>query len=552
MKNKILIGLCSLLLSCGIGLAQQSGGGGSGGGGGGGTVTQINCNSGLSGGIITTSGTCSLDLTHVNAWTAMQSFTDGDFSLLGSGSGSSVLHAPATGGGSITFPAGSGTLGFSPAGGIGNALFGTVSGNVSGDVVTLSNTGVGVQDSGTALSALALLNNPTFTGTINGAAETLTGNLTLSGLNATGTVSGSWCSTSAGLFVYKVGANCEAGSGGVTSFSGDGALLSNSSSTGAVTSTLANAGADTVWGNATGSSAAPGYTSSPNVQALGLVTGGSAPADGFITASNILKLYSNSTLGLQLDASGNILVGTGAGVKIADSSGDGFNVNETISGNLTFGGVTTSAVIGTGSIVLSASPTLTGTLNAAAGSFSGLLNETGTTTPTVSPGTLSISGIASAPTFTANGEAAIYSSASNGIILQSDGSVNAFILAGLTGSTVFNVTTAGAGVFQNNVTGTRITVNGSTISTNGIYLPSANTLGLSAGSTEFFSGTTTESITLLPFRLKNYTVGTLPSGTQGDSAFVTDAVACTFLATPTGGSSTVCPVFYNGTAWVGG
>jgi hypothetical protein len=49
-----------------------------------------------------------------------------------------------------------------------------------------------------------------------------------------------------------------------------------------------------------------------------------------------------------------------------------------------------------------------------------------------------------------------------------------------------------------------------------------------------------------------YTVSTLPaSPSQGDFAFVTDAVACTFLAALTGGGSTVCPVFYNGTAWVG-
>lgn len=51
--------------------------------------------------------------------------------------------------------------------------------------------------------------------------------------------------------------------------------------------------------------------------------------------------------------------------------------------------------------------------------------------------------------------------------------------------------------------------------------------------------------------LTGYTVATLPAGTQGGQTFVTDAVACTFLATLTGGGSTVCPVFYTGTAWVG-
>jgi hypothetical protein len=53
-----------------------------------------------------------------------------------------------------------------------------------------------------------------------------------------------------------------------------------------------------------------------------------------------------------------------------------------------------------------------------------------------------------------------------------------------------------------------------------------------------------------PVRLKGYTVATLPAGTQGDTAFVTDAVAPTYLGTLTGGGTVVTPVFYNGTAWV--
>lgn len=51
-------------------------------------------------------------------------------------------------------------------------------------------------------------------------------------------------------------------------------------------------------------------------------------------------------------------------------------------------------------------------------------------------------------------------------------------------------------------------------------------------------------------RLKNYTVSTLPAGTQGDTAFVTDAASPTYLGALTGGGSVKCPVFYNGTAWV--
>lgn len=50
--------------------------------------------------------------------------------------------------------------------------------------------------------------------------------------------------------------------------------------------------------------------------------------------------------------------------------------------------------------------------------------------------------------------------------------------------------------------------------------------------------------------LKNYTVATLPTGVRGDMAYVTDAVAPTYLGALTGGGTVVCPVFYDGTRWV--
>jgi hypothetical protein len=51
-------------------------------------------------------------------------------------------------------------------------------------------------------------------------------------------------------------------------------------------------------------------------------------------------------------------------------------------------------------------------------------------------------------------------------------------------------------------------------------------------------------------KLKSYTVATLPTGTLGDIAMVTDATAPTYLGTLTGGGAVNCPVFYNGTIWV--
>lgn len=53
-------------------------------------------------------------------------------------------------------------------------------------------------------------------------------------------------------------------------------------------------------------------------------------------------------------------------------------------------------------------------------------------------------------------------------------------------------------------------------------------------------------------RLRGYTVATLPAGVVGMFAYVTDALAPTFLGTIVGGGLVTTPVFYNGTNWVGG
>lgn len=67
------------------------------------------------------------------------------------------------------------------------------------------------------------------------------------------------------------------------------------------------------------------------------------------------------------------------------------------------------------------------------------------------------------------------------------------------------------------------------------------------GGTSRFGGNIILDSTL---RLKNYTVATLPAGVQGDKAFVTDALAPTYLVTVAGGGTVVTEVFYNGTNWV--
>lgn len=67
-------------------------------------------------------------------------------------------------------------------------------------------------------------------------------------------------------------------------------------------------------------------------------------------------------------------------------------------------------------------------------------------------------------------------------------------------------------------------------------------------------GETQEAIFAAPVRLKGYTVSGLPTGNQGDTAFVTDQLTtCAGVgAALTGGGAKVCPVFFDGSAWVGG
>jgi len=57
-------------------------------------------------------------------------------------------------------------------------------------------------------------------------------------------------------------------------------------------------------------------------------------------------------------------------------------------------------------------------------------------------------------------------------------------------------------------------------------------------------------IAAVPVRLKGYTVATLPAGTVGDMAYVTDATAPTYNGALTGGGAVTISVFYNGSAWV--
>ncbi|MGB6501646.1 MAG: tail fiber domain-containing protein [Thermoplasmata archaeon] len=127
--------------------------------------------------------------------------------------------------------------------------------------------------------------------------------------------------------IMDAGSACgSGGGGGVSSFTSDGTLLLNATTTGAVTQTLANAPAYSVWGNAIGSAGAPGYTNSPTVLSLttsvggALTVGGNASLAGTTTANNLSVTGTFNLGGSALSLPVSIANGgTGSGTAAADT-----------------------------------------------------------------------------------------------------------------------------------------------------------------------------------------------------------------------------------------
>lgn len=102
----------------------------------------------------------------------------------------------------------------------------------------------------------------------------------------------------------------------ITSFSGDGSLISNSLSTGAVTATLATAGAHKFWMNNTGSTAAPGYQSAALADLPGTVVNASSPGVGIAHFAGSTQTVTSSAI-VAADITNSTITGTQIASSIA-------------------------------------------------------------------------------------------------------------------------------------------------------------------------------------------------------------------------------------------
>lgn len=181
---------------------------------------------------------------------------------------------------------------------------------------------------------------------------------------------------------------------------------------------------------------------------------------------------------------------------------------------------------------------------------------------------LTTSGSVSVPSLAiGNANSGVYSTAANRVGIASGGALaaefngNTLTLGQWGSSQTINAASGGAG--NSNRAGIDLIIGSGQSTGSGVagkttfrYTPAGSSgTSVNAYATALEIGTdgnTTVSnklINLSTVRLKSYTVATLPAGTQGDIAYVTDALAPTFAGVLVGGGAIVTIAFYDGTNW---
>lgn len=269
------------------------------------------------------------------------------FTFPGASADLAYLVGSATNGHCVEFSGTAGGLadtGSACGSGGGNALFGTTSGNVSGDLVSLSNTTVGVQDSGIAAANLALLSAANlFTGTSNTFQAS-----GASGINSAITLTGSTSTTGSEsvLLATDTGAN---GSLNVVNSAGAGTTNRN-----LPLSTTFNAGASMTGGLILLSQAGPviinqGGTNKTTNQAIKITSPTAIAFTNYTTAGIIVNDTSGnltSSTSLKPGTNNHFSYGGSAPAVSACGTSPAIDANATdSSGTVTVGSVATSCTV---------------------------------------------------------------------------------------------------------------------------------------------------------------------------------------------------------------
>lgn len=311
--------------------------------------------------------------------------------------------------------------------------------------------------------------------------------------------------------------------------------------------------------NATGGVVAGGGTGKSSVTAYALLAGGT-------TSTGALQSLAG------LGTSGQVLTSNGAAAlpTFQDAGGGGCTTACTMT-SLALGGAAIGsdnfAVTGsstfTGGFTVAGGNQITGTGAVRAGTASTFYFLSSTILRDVSNGVLKITnqGVSSGGVLDVATDATFK-------FFARDGSSSATVQTGVLSATTMQGTTlalngATIGSDQLSVTGTIkasgiITTSSYIQLGSDIYVPNGNSQWYMANGTALINASTITLNGPTVFNdlavMKNYTVSTLPAGTKYGRAFVSDQLTtCPGVGiAPTGGGSVACPVFYNGSAWVGG
>jgi hypothetical protein len=441
--------------------------------------------------IIGTSGALVPVLNGNNTWAGTQAHNDGSLALNGSTSGQVVLHAPATGGGAITFPAGAATL--LAINGNGSGLTGLTysqlpalaANQLLGALTATTPSGLAVPSCSTAGSALNWTSGTGFScNTSITAASMALGGLT--GLGANVATALAVAVGNAGAFVTFNGAGGTPSSIVLTNATGTAASLTAGIAT---TANALNSATTTIVVNGATAPGAGQVLTATSGTAANWQTPAAAPAGAnpSATASNT-AVNGVATTFMRSDAAPAIQLGSASqfglvkvdGTTITASAGvisaSGGSATTIIPGTTTITGATApcaivnsaTTVMACDAISASVITAMANAVNAASGLltfsiigtsgatvpllngnntysgtsiFSGAVSHTGAL-PTQAAGTLGIAGNVTSPTLAANGEGDVYLlSTTGGLALIGQGSTNDLTLLNKAGSNVCVVPT---------------------------------------------------------------------------------------------------------------